>query len=630
MAARTTACPDWDRRIAVGESLIPQGPLFPQEAEAAMAVFDSLRVVEATGSPTFGEASRHWVRDFASNVFGALDPQTGERAINEFFLLIAKKNGKSTLAAGVMLTALLLNWRVAAEFYILAPTKEIADTAFKSAREMVKADAELGGDDGLIRIKAAVRELHHKRTGAVLKVIAADADTVGGKKGVGIFVDELWLFGKRANAHNLLSEATGGLASYPEGFVIYASTQSDEPPAGVFKEKLEFYRRIRDGDIVAPHALPVLYEYPPALQKAKAWEDPATWAIPNPNLDLSVSRGFIAGKLAEAREAGAHAENVILAKHLNVEIGQQLRADRWAGADVWAAAVDPTLTLETLISRSEVVVAGIDGGGLDDLLGLSLIGRERGSGRWLAWGRAYAHVSVLRRRKSIASQLIDFATAGELEVFDSTARLDPSQLAALIDDPSTSSGQTTGSGQAPGADLAPRPEAPPAFRQAVGGLEGRPDDDPPVLVPPDIQALVDVVARPLAAGVLAIVGIDTHGVGLIVEGLKTIGVQESEDGRLAPLIGVSQGYKLHGAIKTAERKLDDRTLLHADQRLTAWSVGNARTVLSGNAAMVTKAASGTAKIDPLMALFNAVALMSQNPEPAGSVYSANRGLRSFG
>jgi phage terminase large subunit-like protein len=587
----STACPDWERRIAAGETLIPAGPLHPAEAQAAMQVFDALRVVEAAGSPTFGEASRPWVRDFAAAIFGALDPATGQREINEFFLLIAKKNGKSTLAAGVMLTALILNWRVAAEFYILAPTKEIADTAFKSAREMVKADPELVA---LLKIKAAVREIHHLDTGAVLKVIAADADTVGGKKGVGIFVDELWLFGKRANAHNMLSEATGGLASYPEGFVIYASTQSDEPPAGVFKEKLEFYRRIRDGDIAVPHALPVLYEYPPALHKAQAWEDPATWSIPNPNLDVSVARGFIAGKLAEAREAGPHALNVILAKHLNVEIGQNLRADRWAGADVWAQAADPTLTLDTLLERCETVVAGIDGGGLDDLLGLTLVGRERHTGRWLSWSRAYAHISVLRRRKSIASELIDFAAAGELQVFDSAGEIDASALAALTQQ-----------------DEAARPPLAPL------------DGDAPALIPPDIQALVEVIARPLALGVLAIVGIDMHGVGLIVEGLKTIGVQEAEgDERRAPLIGVSQGYKLHGAIKTTERKLDDRTLLHSNQRLMAWSVGNARTVLSGNAAMVTKAASGTAKIDPLMALFDAVALMSANPEAqAMSIYN---------
>jgi hypothetical protein len=45
----------------------------------------------------------------------------------------------------------------------------------------------------------------------------------------------------------------------------------------------------------------------------------------------------------------------------------------------------------------------------------------------------------------------------------------------------------------------------------------------------------------------------------------------------------------------------------------AWAVGNARVEPKGNAILVTKQASGSAKIDPLMAAFNAIALMATNP-----------------
>jgi hypothetical protein len=49
---------------------------------------------------------------------------------------------------------------------------------------------------------------------------------------------------------------------------------------------------------------------------------------------------------------------------------------------------------------------------------------------------------------------------------------------------------------------------------------------------------------------------------------------------------------------------------------TAWAVGNAKVEPKGNAIVITKQASGTAKTDPLIAFFNAVALMSMNSEAA--------------
>ena len=61
---------------------------------------------------------------------------------------------------------------------------------------------------------------------------------------------------------------------------------------------------------------------------------------------------------------------------------------------------------------------GIDGGGLDDLFGLAVLGRDLNTQRWLLWSHAWCHIGVLERRKLIAARLQDFASASELTIVD--------------------------------------------------------------------------------------------------------------------------------------------------------------------------------------------------------------------
>ncbi len=548
MIERSTSCPDWERRILAGESLIPP-PIYPSEAASALEVFKMLRVADAPGCPTMGEACKPWIFDFVSSVFGAYNEETGRREVSEWLLSVAKKNFKSGLAAGIMLTALLRNWRDSAEYGILAPTIEVANNSYLPARDMIRKDEELSD---IFQVQDHIRTITHRTSSATLKVIAAENETVGGKKFTGVLFDELWLFGKRLNADDMMREATGGLTSRPEGFVISLTTMSNEAPAGVFKQKLQYARGVRDGRIDDPKFVPVLYEFPKEMLESREYRKSKNWYVTNPNFGASVDSERLDHLHKQASEAGEEALIGFFAKHLNVEIGLSLRSDRWAGADYWQVQARDEITLSALLDRCDVIDVGIDGGGLDDLLGLAVLGRDPETREWLLWCRAWAHPSVLERRKSEADRFRDFAAQGDLSLVS-----------------------------------------------RIGN---------------DVQEAVGIVVEIESSGRLDKIGVDPAGIGAILDALVAAGVPQEK------VVGVSQGWRLGGSIKTLERRLAEGTLIHSGQPLMAWCVGNAKVEPRANSILITKQASGFAKIDPLMAAFNAVSLMSLNPESSGKSF----------
>ena len=544
----TTARPDWEERIVAKRSLMPCEPLFPEVARIALRIFNELILVDVMDSPKMGEVTLPWVLDFVAAIFGAYDPVEKKRLIREFFLLISKKNTKSTIAAGIMMVALILNDRLSAELIILAPTKEVADNSFNPIRDFIAADPEL---QEMFNVSEHTKTVTNLGTNATLKVIAAESNAAAGKKASIILIDEVWLFGKKANAESMFREAKGGLASRPEGCVIYLSTMSDEVPCGVFKQLLDYARDVRDGIKIDKGFLPLIYEFPKKLIEAGEHLKTENFYITNPNLGASVALDYLVSEFNKVRDAGEESLRDFLAKHLNVEIGMNLRANRWAGAEYWLQQ-SKEFTLSKLIDQSDVITAGIDGGGLDDLLGFAVLGRHAKSRKWWLWNHAWCIRIALERRKENAPKYLDFEKEKSLTIVDS--------------------------------------------------------------VGPDIDELAQFAKQVYDSGKLDKIGLDPLGLGGLLDGLLAVGIPQEQ------MIAVAQGYKLAGYIQTTERKLAEGNLYHAGQDLMTWCAGNARIVMKGNGMMISKQESGTAKIDPLISTFNAVALMSLNPEPINKDY----------
>lgn len=546
-----TSCRDWQDRLMEGRSLVPDLPLFEEERERALRIFNRLMLPDVIGTPKMEDAAGDWFRDIVAALFGSYDPEKNRRMIQELFLLVPKKNGKSSYAAAIMVLAMLVNRRPNAEFLLIAPTKEIATIAYRQAKGIIKADAELS--KAFKRPQDHIKQITHIRSGATLQIKAADTDVITGSKSTGILVDETHVFAKKSNAADIFVEIRGALAARPDGFMIQITTQSKEPPVGVFKSELSLARKIRDGEVKLPR-LAVLYELPEEQAKDDGWRDERKWPLINPNLGRSVDLEFLRNSLVAADENSPEELALLASQHFNVEIGLALRNDNWPGARYWKDAADDTLTLDGLIQRSEVAVMGVDGGGLDDLLGLAVMGRCKKTKKWLVWNHAWAHSDVFERRKDIVTKLQDLIAEGSLT------------LCKTVSD--------------------------------------------------DIEGVADIAERLKDEGLLpahAAIGLDPIGVAALLDELAERGIENEQ------MQAVTQGYKLNGAVQGAERKLKDGSLRHSGLQLMDWCVGNAKVEQKGNAVVITKQTAGKAKIDPLVATFNAFTLMSRNPEATYSI-----------
>ncbi|WP_347311375.1 terminase large subunit [Defluviimonas sp. SAOS-178_SWC] len=419
----STACPDWKERIREGRSLVPDLPLFAPVAEKALRVFKSLRVPDMIGTPTLGEVCEEWIFDLVRAVFGAYDPDTRRRMIRQFFVMIPKKNGKSSISAAIIVTAAILNERPNAEAILIAETQKIAEIAFSQAAGIIKLDPRLDKDSGgIFDVKSHSKTIIHMNTGATIRILSADGDVVTGSKAAYVLVDETHVLGHKAKAPGVYLELEGGLAARPEGFLLEITTQSKVPPHGEFKRRLSLARGVRDGKLNLP-ILPVLYELPQDMQASGAWRDEETWRLVNPNIERSVSIDYLREKFAEAEVGGQEALSLFASQHLNVEMGVGLHADVWSGAAYWEAAKMPDLTFDVLLGLVDVCTIGVDGGGMDDIASLGVMGRHRENGDWLFWQQSWAQPEVFERRKSIAPALEDFKRSGDLIVRNSESEI---------------------------------------------------------------------------------------------------------------------------------------------------------------------------------------------------------------
>lgn len=368
-----------------------------------------------------GENAPPWQERLTRLLFGHVDA-VGLRLIREAFINIAKKNGKTSFAAAMALTKLLLNEEQREQVVCLAATRLQARIAFDSMAAMIRADEGLGERFEVVEHRHTIK---YALTNSTATAVSAELASLVGFNPSLALVDELHLMGGTAKGAKLVNQARTGNVGRREPLIVSISTAPLERSEGIFEATRAKARRVIAGKEIDPHFFAWICEPPTGLDPA----DPANWHWSNPSLGFTLSLERLKANLAGV-QSDPSALRDFRSQNLNISPEESSGEEKWLTLQEWDAAADTTITLEVLIAEALFIYIGCDAGGLDDLSAVSALGKTS-DGRFLVWSHQWVSRRGYDKRKATVPYE-EFIAAGELTIFDGGAG-DVAGFAEVVD-----------------------------------------------------------------------------------------------------------------------------------------------------------------------------------------------------
>ena len=233
-----------------------------------------------------------WQKAKVAATFGIVHKITGERKYQRVVLIVARKNGKSTLSAAEGLYLFIADGEPGAEIYSVATKKDQAKIIWLEAKRMVKKSPALSK-----RIKPLVAELTCEINDGIYKPVGRDSDTLDGLNVHGATMDEIHAWTDK----NLYDVIVDGTSARDEPLILITTT------AGTVRENVyddiydEAERTINgyfdpDG-YKDERSLFLIYE----LDDRKTWKDEKTWMQANPGLGTIKKTDALRDKVNKAK-----------------------------------------------------------------------------------------------------------------------------------------------------------------------------------------------------------------------------------------------------------------------------------------------------------------------------------------
>lgn len=283
-----------------------------------------------------------WQKALVSAAFGFVHGDTGLRQYTEVLLIVARKNGKSTLAAALGLYLMIADGEPGAEVYSVATKKDIAKIIWKKARSMVRKSPALSR-----RIKTLVAEIKAERYDAIFKPLASDSDTLDGINVHGGFIDELHAI-KDINLYDVIADGT----SSRDQAMIFITSTAGTLREGIFDRKYDDASKLIEGieGFDDERSLAVIYE----LDKREEWTDPACWRKANPALGTAKSLDGLKTRVTRAKADPNKVKN-LLCKDFNI---RETSTEAWLSFD--ELNNETTFEVKKLTPPPKYGIGGVD------------------------------------------------------------------------------------------------------------------------------------------------------------------------------------------------------------------------------------------------------------------------------
>lgn len=301
-----------------------------------------------------------WQKAFLSCLFGILD-KDGNRQFRECFFVVARKNGKSLLAAAIANYCTFLDGEYGGRIYFAAPKLEQANLCFEAYHQMILQEPELDRMAQKRRTDIYVKEWN--ATAKPLAFSAKKSDGLNVSLGV---ADEIasWAGDAGLKFYEVLKSSMGARRNP----ILLAMSSAGYENDGIFDELLKRSTRFLTGDSRENRLLPVLY----IIDDVTKWNDINELQKSNPNLGVSVSVDYLLEEIAIA-EGSLSKKAEFLTKYCNVK---QSSSMAWLDVQTVERACGEHLELEQF--RDSYAVAGVDLSRTTDLTACCVVIQKNG------------------------------------------------------------------------------------------------------------------------------------------------------------------------------------------------------------------------------------------------------------